>query len=125
MNNKIHSKTNLKRKCDKEFGKQKFEFYNSWGIFIRSKKEFGGKNEETIKVVELKKVEQESKTMEEFVQKFRRASRYKEILLIEEFEREINKTIRRKLIETKCPPRSIEQWYERAVNLDRHWRESK
>ena len=28
-------------------------------------------------------------------------------------------------MEVKRPSRSIEQWYERAVNLDRHWRESR
>ena len=76
-------------------------------------------------MVELKKMEQESKTMEEFVQKFRRIGRYKEILMIEKFKREINRTIRKKLIGTEYPLRSIEQWYERAVNLDRHWRESR
>jgi len=40
--------------------------------------------------------------------------------LIEEFKRGINGVIRRKLIEAEQPPRSIQQWYERAVNLDRH-----
>ena len=44
---------------------------------------------------------------------------------MEEFKWEINRVIRRKLMETKKSPRSIEQWYERVVNLDRHWRESK
>jgi len=40
--------------------------------------------------------------------------------LIEEFKREINGTIRRKLMEAKRPPTSIKQWYEYAMNLDRH-----
>jgi len=44
---------------------------------------------------------------------------------VEEFKWEINRVIRRKLMETKKSPRSIEQWYERVVNLDKHWRESK
>ena len=55
-----------------------------------------------IKVVKLKKIKQGSKIMKEFIQKFRktaRRSRYKERLLIKEFKREINRTIRRKLIE--------------------------
>jgi len=33
--------------------------------------------------------------------------------------------IRRKLIEAEKPPKSIEQWYERVVNLDRYWRENR
>ena len=61
--------------------------------------------------------------MEEFIQKFRRAARgsgYEERPLVEEFKREINRTIRRKLIEAERPPLSIEQWYEHATNLDRY-----
>jgi len=34
------------------------------------KKEFGGGDEESVKVAELKKLEQGEKTMEEFVQEF-------------------------------------------------------
>ena len=66
--------------------------------------------------------------MEEFVQEFRRAIRdsiYKKRPLIEEFKQGMNGTIMRKLIEAERPPRSIEQWYERATNLDRNWRESR
>ena len=49
------------------------------------KKEFGREDDKTIKVVELKKVKQENKIIEEFVQKFRRAVRgssYKKKLLV-------------------------------------------
>ena len=61
--------------------------------------------------------------MEEFIQEFRRAARgsgYEERPLVEEFKREMNGTIRRKLIEAERPPLSIEQWYEHATNLDRY-----
>ena len=61
--------------------------------------------------------------MEEFIQEFRRAARgseYKERPLVEEFKREMNGTIRRKLIEAERLPLSIEQWYEHATNLDRY-----
>jgi len=54
------------------------------------KKEFGGEKEELVKVTELKRLEQEGKTMEEFVQEFRRAvrgSRYKKRPLVEELKR--------------------------------------
>ena len=54
-----------------------------------------------------------------------RGSRYEGRLLIEEFKREMNGIIRRKLIKAERPPTSIEQWYKCATNLDRHWRESK
>ena len=64
------------------------------------KKEFGSREEELVKVVELRKLEQGERTMEEFVQEFKRAARgskYKERPLIEEFKRGMNKGIRRKL----------------------------
>ena len=57
------------------------------------KKEFGGEEEESVKVAELRKLEQRGRTMEEFVQEFKRAargSRYKGRLLIKEFKREMN-----------------------------------
>jgi len=45
--------------------------------------------------------------------------------LVEEFKRGINGGIRRKLIEAENPLASIEQWYRRAMALDRNWRESR
>jgi len=66
--------------------------------------------------------------MKEFVQKFKRAVRgsgYEGRLLVEEFKRGINRMIRRKLMKAKNQPSSIEQWYRRAMTLDRNWRESK
>jgi len=64
-----------------------------------------------MKVVELKKLEQGGKIMEEFMQEFQRAargSRYKGKLLMEEFKRGMNKAIRRKLMETEKLSTSIE-----------------
>jgi len=57
-----------------------------------------------MKMVELKKVKQESRTMEAFVQEFRRVakeSRYEGWPLIEEFKRGMNGVIRQKLIESE------------------------
>jgi len=42
---------------------------------------------------------------------------------VEEFKRGINGGIWRKLMEAENPPTSIEQWYRRAMALDRNWRE--
>jgi len=66
--------------------------------------------------------------MEEFVQEFRRVARgsgYERRALVEEFKREINGVIRRKLMETERSPRSIDQWYKHTTNLDKHWRKSR
>ena len=97
-------------------------------FFTSLKKEFGGGEEELVKAAELRKLEQGGKTMEEFVQEFKRAARgsgYKGQPLIEEFKRGMNGGIRRKLMEAENLPASIEQWYRRATALDRNWRESR
>ena len=44
---------------------------------------------------------------------------------MKKLKRRMNRVIRRKLMETEQSLRSIEQWYERVKNLDRHRRESK
>ena len=92
------------------------------------KREFGGGEEESVKAAELRKLEQGGRTMEEFVQEFKRMTRgsgYEGRPLVEEFKRGMNGGIRRKLMEVENPPASIEQWYRRATAIDRNWRESK
>ena len=92
------------------------------------KKEFSGGEEELVKVAELRKMEQGGRTMEEFVQEFKRVARgsgYKGRLLMEKFKRWMNRRIRRKLMEAENSLTSIEQWYRRATALDRNWRESR
>ena len=77
-------------------------------------KEFGEGEEESVKAAELRKLEQGGKTMEKFVQEFKRAARgsgYEGRPLVEEFKREMNRAIRRKLMEAENQPGSIEQWY--------------
>ena len=71
--------------------------YETAGEFLADiKKEFGGGDEETVKVAELKRLEQKGRTMKEFVQEFKRAardSRYKGRPLVKEFKRGINRII--------------------------------
>jgi len=45
--------------------------------------------------------------------------------LIEEFKRGMNGVIRRKLMEAENQLGTIEQWFKRAMALDRNWRESR
>ena len=71
--------------------------YKIVGEFLANiRKEFKGGDKESVKVAELKRLEQKGKMMEEFVQEFKRAARessYKERPLVEEFKRGINATI--------------------------------
>ena len=60
------------------------------------KREFEEGEKESVKVAELRKLEQGDKTMEEFIQEFKRAareSRYEGRPLVEEFKRGINGVI--------------------------------
>ena len=109
-----------------EAGKVEYESVEEF--FTILKRKFGADEEESVKVAELRKMEQGGRTMEEFVQEFKRVargSRYEGQPLMEEFKRGMNGRIRRKLIETKNLLASIEQWYRRATALDRNWRESR
>jgi len=96
----------------KELEAEELEFETVGEFLAEIKREFGGGEEESVKTAELKKLEQGERTMEEFVQEFERAvreSRYKRRPLVEEFKRRINGMIKRKLIEVKNQPGSIEQ----------------
>jgi len=109
-----------------EAGELEYELVEKF--LTRLKKEFGGREEESVKIVELRKLEQGEKTIEEFVQEFKRAARgsgYERRPLVEEFKREMNRMIRIELMEAENQPGSIEQWYKRAMALDQNWRESK
>ena len=92
------------------------------------KKEFGGGEEESMKAAELRKLEQGGRMIEEFIQEFKKAARgsgYEGRPLVEKFKRGMNRAIRRKLMEAENQSGSIEQWYRRAIALNRNWRESR
>ena len=98
--------------------------YETVGEFlIDIRKEFREEDEKSTKITELKRLEQEGKTIEGFVQEFRRVARgsgYKGCLLMEEFKQGMNTVIRRRLMEMECQPSSIKQWQKRAIVLNRN-----
>ena len=106
---------------DLEIGKVEFGLVEEF--LLKLKKKLGRENEESVKVTELRKIEQRGRMMEEFIQEFQRVvrgSRYKRRVLVENFKREMNEMIRRKLIEAEKPSTNIKQWYKHATNLDKH-----
>ena len=58
---------------DLEVGKVEYELAGEF--LTQIKKEFGGGDEELMKVTELKRIKQGSRTMKEFVQDFKRVAR--------------------------------------------------
>jgi len=112
----------------KELEAGEMEYETAEKFLTTLKKEFEGGEEESVKAAELRKLEQGGRTMEEFVQEFKRAARgsgYEGRPLIEEFKRGMNGGIRRKLMEVENLPTSIENCNRRATALDRNWRESR
>jgi len=70
-----------------EAGEVEYELAEEFLTSLR--KEFGGGEEESVKAAELRKLEQGGRTMEEFVQRFKRAARgsgYEGRPLVEEFK---------------------------------------
>ena len=91
-----------------ETGEVKYENVEEFLTSLR--KEFREGEEEAVKAGKLRKMEQEGRMMEEFVQEFKRAAKgsgYKGRPLVEEFKRGMNRGIRRKLMEVENPPTSI------------------
>jgi len=109
-----------------ESGEMEYEMVEDFLTNFR--KEFGRGEEKSVKVAELRKLEQGGKMMEEFIQEFKRVARgsgYEGRPLVEEFKQGMNGEIRRKLMEAENPLTSIENWYRRVTALDRNWRESR
>ena len=99
------------------------EYKNIGEFLVDIKKEFGEGDEELVRVAELRRLEQGRKTIEEFVQEFRRAAReseYEGKPLVEEFKKGINTMICWRPMKSKQQPGLIEQWYDRAITLDRN-----
>ena len=87
-----------------ELESEEVEYKSAEEFLIGLKKEFGGGEEELVKIAELRRLEQGGRTMEEFIQEFKRAARgsgYEGRPLVEEFKREMNRAIQRKLMKTK------------------------
>lgn len=80
------------------------EYKTAEEFWAKIKREFRKGDEEIVKAAELKRLEQKERTMEKFVQKFKRVarrSRYEERSLVEEFKREINRMICQKLMKSE------------------------
>jgi len=95
-----------------EFKVGEVEYETIEEFLMNLKKEFGGEEEESVKAAELRKLEQGGRTMEEFIQEFKRAARgsgYERRPLVEKFKRGINREIRKKLMEVENLLASIEQ----------------
>ena len=97
-------------------------------LFTKIRNNFGETSEEERKIEQLRTIEQEGRTCDEYIQEFKKVARgnsYEGRPLIEEFKRGLNRAIRRKLAKAEEPPTTITEWQEREVRLDRNQRQSR
>ena len=81
-------------------------------MFTKIRNNFGETSEEERKIEQLRTIEQENRTCDEYIQEFKKVARgsgYKGRPLIEEFKRGLSGVIRRKLAEVEEPPTTIEE----------------
>ena len=64
-----------KKNIMEELESGEMEYETAEEFFTNLRREFGGEEEESVKVAELRKLEQGGKTLEEFVLEFKRAAR--------------------------------------------------
>ena len=108
-----------------ELAKRESEVESVEQLFTKIRNNFGETLEEERKIKQLRTIEQGGRTCDEYVQEFKKVARrsgYERRSLIEEFKRELNRAIRRRLAEAKELPTTIGEWQERAIRLDRNQR---
>ena len=108
-----------------ELAKGESEVKSAEQLFTKIRNNFGETSEEERKIEQLRTIEQEGRTCDEYVQEFKKVARgsgYERRPLIKEFKQGLNRAIRRKLAEAEEPPTTIGEWQERAVKLDRNQR---
>jgi len=111
-----------------ELAKGESEVKSAEQLFTKIRNNFGETSEEERKIEQLRTIEQEGRTCNKYVQEFKKIARgsgYEGRPLVEEFKRELNGSIRRKLAEAEEPPTTIGEWQERAVRLDRNQRQNR
>ena len=111
-----------------ELAKGESEVESVEQLFTKIRNDFGETLEEKRKIEQLRTIEQEVRTCDEYMQEFKKIARgsgYEGRPLIEEFKRGLNGTIRRKLAEAEKPPTTIGEWQKRVVRLDRNQRQSR
>ena len=111
-----------------ELAKGELEVETVEQLFTKIRNDFGETSEKERKIEQLRTIKQGGRTCDEYVQEFKKIARgsgYERRPLIEEFKRELNGAIQRKLAKAEEPPTTIGEWQERAVRLDRNQRQSR
>jgi len=96
-----------------ELAKGESEVESVEQLFTKIRNNFGETSEEERKIEQLRTIEQENRTCDEYIQEFKKVTRgsgYEGRPLIEEFKRGLSGVIRRKLAEAEESPTTIGEW---------------
>ena len=107
-----------------ELAKGESEVESVEQLFTKIRNDFGETLEEKRKIEQLRTIKQEEKTCNKYMQEFKKVARessYERRPLIEEFKKELNRSIRRKLVEAEELLTTTGEWQERTVRLDRNY----
>ena len=107
-----------------ELAKGESEVESVEQLFTKIRNDFGETSEEKRKIEQLRTIKQEEKTCNKYMQEFKKVARessYERRPLIEEFKKELNRSIRRKLVEAEELLTTTGEWQERTVRLDRNY----
>jgi len=79
----------------------------------------------TTQLLKIRTIQQEDRSADEHVQEFEKAALeagYEEYPLVVEFKCSLNSGLKRRLIELRPMPVTIQQWYDKAIMIDRQWK---
>jgi len=89
---------------------------------------FGDTDKRTTQSLKIRTLQQGDKSADEHVQIFEKAvleAGYKGYPLVVEFKCSLNAGLGRRLTELRPMPMTIEQWYDKAIMMDRQWKIAK
>jgi len=84
-------------------------------------RKFGDTDKKTTQLLKIRTIQQEDRSADEPVQEFEKAALeagYKGYPLVVEFKRSLNSGLRRRLMELRPMPMTIQQWYDKAITMD-------
>jgi len=88
-------------------------------------RKFGDTDKRTTQSLKIRTIQQGDRSADEHVQEFEKAALeagYEGYPLVVEFKRLLNSGLRRRLMELQPMPVTIQQWYDKAITMDRQWK---
>jgi len=88
-------------------------------------RKFGDTDKRTTQLLKIRTIQQGDTSADEHIQEFEKAALeagYEGYPLVVEFKCLLNSGLRRRLTELRPMPMTIQQWYDKAITMDRQWK---